>query len=66
MGAGLIDPLNEDTYDDRVIVHSSIIKSHSPTPAYRKGWERIWGSKRATWSFTIKVKKWNVRSVRNQ
>lgn len=45
MGAGLIDPLNEDTYDDRVIVHSSIIKSQPPTEAYRRGWERVFGAK---------------------
>lgn len=45
MERGLIDPLNEDTYDDRVIVHSSIIKSHLPTPAYRRGWDKAFGPK---------------------
>lgn len=42
--ADLIDPLNEDTYDDRVIVHGPI-KTKVPTEAYRRGWEKAFGKK---------------------
>lgn len=56
MGRELIDPLNEDTYDDRVIVHSGI-KTPVPNEAYRKGWERIFGKKR---QFIIKIKKYAI------
>ena len=58
MDRELIDPLNEDTYDDRVIVHSPI-KTPPPTPAYVKGWERIFGPK---WSFII---YWNFNDKKN-
>lgn len=50
----LIDPLNEDTFDDRVIYHSGI-RTPAPNEAYRRGWERIFGAK---WFFLIKVKKY--------
>lgn len=42
--ADLIDPLNEDTYDDRVIVHGPL-RSKISTEAYRRGWERAFGKK---------------------
>jgi len=32
----LIDPLNEDTYDDRVIVSNPYIKSYLSGPAFEK------------------------------
>lgn len=53
----LIDPLNPDTYDDRVIVHSGI-KTPVPNDKYCKGWERIFGAK---WFFLIKVKKYECK-----
>lgn len=40
----LIDPMNEDTYDDRVIVVGPL-KTKPPTEAYRRGWERAFGKK---------------------
>ncbi len=60
MERGLIDPLNEDTYDDRVIVHSSIIKSHLPTPAYRRGWDKAFGPK---WIIKFNYKKKKYVSI---
>lgn len=42
--ADLIDPMNEDTYDDRVIVHGPL-KSKIATEAYRRGWEKAFGKK---------------------
>lgn len=53
----LIDPLNEDTYDDRVIVHSGI-RTPVPNDKYRRGWERIFGAK---WFFLIRVKKYEFK-----
>ena len=40
----LIDPMNEDTYDDRVIVHSNIIKTFPQSKKYSDAWDRIFGS----------------------
>ena len=45
MGRDLIDPMNEDTYDDRVIVSTTKIRSMIPTNAYRKGWDKAFGKK---------------------
>lgn len=56
---GLIDPLNEDTYDSRVIMQTGI-RTKVPNNAYRKGWEKAFGPK---WTFIIKVKTWNVKYV---
>lgn len=55
----LIDPLNEDTYDHRVIVHGGI-KTKPPNKAYERGWERIFGKKK-TYNLVIsKIRNFNV------
>ncbi len=43
MSKELIDPLNEDTYDDRVIVHSGIRSVMSDIPKHK--WEQAFGWK---------------------
>lgn len=58
MGRELIDPLNENTYDDRVIVHSGI-KTPVPTEAYRRGWERVF-SKKLHIKFIFKMKRFII------
>lgn len=37
----LIDPMNEDTYDDRAIVHSNVIKTFPQSKKYSQAWDRI-------------------------
>jgi len=50
----LIDPMNEDTYDDRVIVHSNIIKTMVQSKKYGTAWDRIF-------SLTLKNKRKNLK-----
>ncbi len=46
----LINPLDTDTYDDRVIVHSGIRSTFNHIPQDR--WDKIFGWK---FNFTIKL-----------
>ena len=50
MDRELIDPLNEDTYDDRVIVHSPIKSTFSHIS--QSQWEKAFGWK---FKFTISL-----------
>lgn len=59
MARELIDPLNEDTYDDRVIMHGPI-KSMPPNDAYRRGWDKIW-----SWKLNVKIERRKLCLIRN-
>ena len=50
MSKDLIDPLNTDTYDDRVIVHSGIRSTFESIPQDR--WDKVFGWK---FKFTIRL-----------
>lgn len=60
MARDLIDPMNPDTFDDRIIMHGPI-RSQPPNDAYRSGWERAFGKK-----FKLKIirrrKLWFIKS----
>jgi len=51
MARDLIDPMNPDTFDDRIIMHGPI-RSQLPNDAYRKGWEKAFGK-----NFKIKIRR---------
>lgn len=53
----LIDPLNPDTYDERVIVHSGIRSTFSHIS--QEKWERAFG-----WKFKFKY-YWEKNETRN-
>lgn len=56
MDRELIDPLNEDTYDDRVIVHSPIRSTCSHISTER--WEMAFGWKfKFKWSRNVSTSK---------
>lgn len=59
MAEGLIDPMNEDTYDDRVIMSTTKIRTGVPTNAYRRGWEKAFGKK-----LIIKIRKRAIQWVK--
>jgi hypothetical protein len=44
MARDLIDPMNPDTFDDRIIMHGPI-RSQLPNDAYRRGWDKAFGRK---------------------
>lgn len=59
MSKDLIDPLNEDTYDDRVIVHGPL-KSYLSGPAFEKLYKRKFRFKRKQIWQTIRAFHWEV------
>jgi hypothetical protein len=64
MTRDLIDPMNTDTYDDRVIMHGPI-RSQLPNDAYRRGWDKAFGKlinikirRRSLWLKNLHVHFW--------
>lgn len=64
MSKDLIDPLNEDTYDDRVIVHGPI-KSYLSGPAFEKFAAKLktWKDYRKKIWHEIYVLQFQIRKV---